>query len=211
MRLLSVLFALMMPKNIKDLYSHEKDNYHNIERLLDRKSPLFRFPHDQLDNEQTRSQYMFNICEILNENFEKIRLRLNVKALDEYYNIPKSYSQLYTQRQQQQFAQSTETLNIKSTNDDRAFTDLNLRGSKRSLHSIIQTFKIDCSLVNRIELNWPILFTHIIARLKPSIIYHLVTLRFEFQTNSSSSLTDAERLAVGKLIQLLTSFSNEKQ
>ncbi|CAF0739021.1 unnamed protein product [Rotaria sp. Silwood1] len=162
-----------------------------------------------ITNKQVCSQGVYNIVEILNENFEKIRLRLNIKTLDEYYNISQSYSQLFTQ--QQQFAQSTETLNIKSTNDDRAFTDLNLRVSKRSLHTTMQTFKIDYSLVNRTELNWPILFTHIIVRLKPSIIYHLVTLRFEFQSNSSSSLNDTERLAVGKLIQLLASFFNEKQ
>ncbi|CAF4748385.1 unnamed protein product, partial [Rotaria sp. Silwood2] len=67
------------------------------------------------------------------------------------------------------------------------------------------------SLVNRIELNWPILFTHVIVRLKSSIIYHLITLRFEFQSNSSSSLTDTERLAVGRLIELLASSFNEKQ
>jgi hypothetical protein len=64
--------------------------------------------------------------------------------------------------------------------------------------------------VNRVELDWPILFTHIIVQLKSSIIYHFVTLRFEFQANSSSSLTDTERLAVGKLIELLSSFFIEK-
>ncbi len=65
--------------------------------------------------------------------------------------------------------------------------------------------------MNRVELNWPILFTHIIVRLKSSIIYHFVTLRFEFQANASSSLTDPERLAVGKLIELLPPFFNEKK
>lgn len=65
--------------------------------------------------------------------------------------------------------------------------------------------------MNRVELNWPILFTHIIVRLKSSIIYHFITLRFEFQGNSSSSLTDTERLAVGKLIELLPPFFNEKK
>jgi hypothetical protein len=64
--------------------------------------------------------------------------------------------------------------------------------------------------VNRVELDWPILFTHIIVQLKSSIIYHFVTLRFGFQANSSSSLTDTERLAVGKLIELLSSFFIEK-
>ncbi|CAF4073615.1 unnamed protein product [Rotaria sp. Silwood2] len=193
------------------IIGHEKDNHYNIERLLDRKSPLFRFPHDQLDYEQISSQCVYNIFEVLSENFEKIRLRLNIKTLDEYYNISQSYSQLSIQQQQHQFAQSTENLNTKSTNDDRAFTDINLRVSKRSLHTTVQTFKIDNSLVNRIELNWPILFTHVIVRLKSSIIYHLITLRFEFQSNSSSSLTDTERLAVGRLIELLASSFNEKQ
>jgi hypothetical protein len=65
--------------------------------------------------------------------------------------------------------------------------------------------------VNRVELNWPLLFTHIIVRLKSSIIYHFITLRFEFQETSSSSLTDTERLAVGRLIQLLPAFFNEKK
>ncbi len=64
--------------------------------------------------------------------------------------------------------------------------------------------------MNRVQLDWPILFTHIIVQLKSSIIYHFVTLRFEFQANSSSSLTDTERLAVGKLIELLSSFFIEK-
>lgn len=80
--------------------------------------------------------------EILSENFERICLRLDVKSLDEYYNTSHSYSQLFTQ-QQRQFANSTENLNVTPTNDDRAFTDLNLRISKRSLHRIIPTFKID--------------------------------------------------------------------
>lgn len=65
--------------------------------------------------------------------------------------------------------------------------------------------------MNRVELNWPILFTHIIIRLKSSIIYHFVTLRFEFQANASSSLNDTERLAVGKLIELLSSIFNERK
>ncbi len=64
--------------------------------------------------------------------------------------------------------------------------------------------------MNRVQLDWPILFTHIIVQLKSSIIYHFVTLRFEFQANSSSSLTDTERLAVGKLIESLSSFFIEK-
>ncbi len=65
--------------------------------------------------------------------------------------------------------------------------------------------------MSRVELNWPILFTHIIVRLKSSIIYHFITLRFEFQGNSSSSLNDTERLAVGRLIELLPPFFNEKK
>ncbi len=65
--------------------------------------------------------------------------------------------------------------------------------------------------MNLIELDWPALFTHIIVRLKSSIIYHFVTLRFEFQGNSSTSLTDTERLAVGKIIELLPPFFNEKK
>ncbi len=50
-----------------------------------------------------------------------------------------------------------------------------------------------------------------IVHLKSSIIYHFITLRFEFQGNASSSLTDTERLAVGKLIELLPPFFNEKK
>jgi hypothetical protein len=65
--------------------------------------------------------------------------------------------------------------------------------------------------VSRVELNWPMLFTHIIVRLKSSIMYHFVTLRFEFQASSSASLTDTERLSVGKLIELLPPFFNEKK
>ena len=55
------------------------------------------------------------------------------------------------------------------------------------------------------------LFTHLIVRLKLSIIYHFITLRFEFQSNASSSLTDKERLAVGKLVELLPPFSNDRK
>ncbi|UJR33490.1 hypothetical protein I4U23_020935 [Adineta vaga] len=124
--------------------------------------------------------------------------------------MSQSDSQLYTQYQRH-FMQSTENLNINSNNSNRAFTDLNLRMSKRSIHSNIPTLKIDYTLVTRIDLNWSLLFAHIIAQLKSSIIYHFVTLRFEFQSNSSTSLTDEERLAVGKLIELLPPFFNEKK
>jgi hypothetical protein len=76
---------------------------------------------------------------------EKIRLRLDIKTLDECYNTSPSYSQLFSQRQ---FAQSTENLNKNPTKDDRAFTDLNLRISKRSFHTINPTFKIDYVCLN---------------------------------------------------------------
>ncbi|CAF0996609.1 unnamed protein product [Adineta steineri] len=161
-------------------------------------------------NKQVSWNYSDRIYEILNENFERIRLRLDVKTLDEYYNPSQVDSQLFAQNQRQ-FMQSTENLTIKTTNDNRTFTDLNLRMSKRSLQTTISTFKIDYTLVNRVELNWPLLFTHIIVRLKSSIIYHFITIRFEFQENSSTSLTDVERLAVGRLIELLPPFFNEKQ
>ncbi len=65
-----------------------------------------------------------------------------MKTLDEYYNTSQSYSHLFTQ-QQRQFAHSTENLNTSSTSDNRGFTDLNLRISKRSFHTVISTFKID--------------------------------------------------------------------
>lgn len=67
------------------------------------------------------------------------------------------------------------------------------------------------ALVNRIELDWPILFTNFIAQLKPSIIYHFVTLRFEFQAHAASSLNDTERSAVKKLTELLAPMLDEKQ
>ncbi|CAF1018321.1 unnamed protein product [Rotaria magnacalcarata] len=191
--------------------SNEKDNHHQIERLLDRKSPLFRYPHGLLDNEQKDLQSTYNTFERLNENLDKIRLYLDVKTLYEYYNVSQACTHLLSQQQQQQYANSTENLSMRPTNDGSSFTDLNMRESKRSIHRVIQTFKIDYALVNRIQLNWPILFTHIITRLKSSIIYHLITLRFEFQANSSSSLTDPERLVLGKLIELLTSCFSEKQ
>ncbi|CAF3307237.1 unnamed protein product [Rotaria socialis] len=191
--------------------SHEKDNHHEIERLLDRKSPLFRYPHGLLDNEQKNLQSTYNTFEMLNGNLDKIRVDLGIKTLDEYYNVSQTYTHLLSLQQQQQDAYSTENLSIRPTNDESSFTDLSMRGPKRSLHRVIQTFKIDYALVNRIELNGPILFTHIITRLKSSIIYHLITLRFEFQANSSSSLTDSERLVLGKLIELLTSCFSEKQ
>ncbi|CAF4327481.1 unnamed protein product [Rotaria socialis] len=139
---------------------------------------------------------------MLNGNLDKIRVDLGIKTLDEYYNVSQTYTHLLSLQQQQQDAYSTENLSIRPTNDESSFTDLSMRGPKRSLHR---------ALVNRIELNGPILFTHIITRLKSSIIYHLITLRFEFQANSSSSLTDSERLVLGKLIELLTSCFSEKQ
>lgn len=74
-----------------------------------------------------------------------------MKSLDEYYNTSHSYSQLYTQ-QQRQFAHSTENLNVIPTNDDRAFTDLNLRISKRSYQTTIPTFKIDYVCLNSIKI-----------------------------------------------------------
>jgi hypothetical protein len=63
-----------------------------------------------------------------------------MKTLDEYYNTSQSYSQLFSQRQ---FAHSTENLSKNPTDDDRVFTDLNLRISKRSVNIILPTFKID--------------------------------------------------------------------
>ena len=66
-------------------------------------------------------------------------------------------------------------------------------------------------LVNRIELDWPLLFNHLIVRLKPSLIYHFITLRLEFQGSISTQLVDTERLYVGKLIELLPLFLNEKK
>ncbi len=65
-----------------------------------------------------------------------------MKTLDEYYNTSHSYSHLFTQ-QQRQFAYSTENLNAIPANDDRAFTDLNLRISKRNFHTVKSSFKID--------------------------------------------------------------------
>ena len=65
-----------------------------------------------------------------------------MKSLDEYYNTSPTYSSLFTQ-QQRTFAHSTENLNTSSASDERAFTDLNLRVSKRSYHAVMAPFKID--------------------------------------------------------------------
>jgi len=67
---------------------------------------------------------------------------LDVKTLDEYYNTSQSYSQLFTQNQRQ-FSQSTENVIANPKNDDRTFTDLNLRLSKLNLRTKLPTFKID--------------------------------------------------------------------
>jgi hypothetical protein len=67
---------------------------------------------------------------------------LDVKTLDEYYNTFQSYSQLFTQNQRQ-FTQSTENVVVNPKNDDRTFTDLNLRLSKLNLRTKLPTFKID--------------------------------------------------------------------
>ncbi|CAF0727926.1 unnamed protein product [Adineta ricciae] len=204
------LSCTLFSSNYVVIVDHAKDIYRTIERLLDRKSPLFRFTDDQFTSEQISGKNRDHICEILTENFERIRLCLGVKTLDGYYNNSLSDSQLYTPYPPN-FMHSTESLNLISSNSNRAFTDLNLRMSKRSINSTTPMFKINYALVNRVVLNWPLLFTHIIAQLKSSIIYHFVTLRFEFQSNSSTSLTDEERLAVGRLIELLPPFFNEKK
>ncbi len=67
---------------------------------------------------------------------------MDVKTLDEYYNTFQSYSQLFTQNQRQ-FTQSTENVVVNPKNDDRTFTDLNLRLSKLNLRTKLPTFKID--------------------------------------------------------------------
>lgn len=105
------------------------------------RSLLFRFPHGLVDNDQTSLSSSYNLFEILKQNLEKIRIHLDVKTLDEYYNLTQSYSPFLLQ--QQQYTQSTENLSINPGNDESSFTDLNLRGSKRSLHRLTQTFKID--------------------------------------------------------------------
>jgi hypothetical protein len=87
------------------------------------------------------------IVELLSENFERICSHLDVKSLDEYYNTSSSYSHLFTQ-QRRTFANSTENLNTSSIGDDRGFTDLNLRISKRSYHAVISAFKIDYVSLN---------------------------------------------------------------
>ncbi len=79
-----------------------------------------------------------------------------MKSLDEYYNTSHSYSQLLTQ-QQRPFAHSTENLDVTSTDDDRAFTDLNLRISKRSFQ-ILPAFKIDYVCLNYFNTKLKIIF-----------------------------------------------------
>jgi hypothetical protein len=66
------------------------------------------------------------------------------------------------------------------------------------------------ALVHRVQLDWIRLFTHLIARLKSNVIYHLVTLRFELQASSALSLNNDERLVVGELLEFLPRFLNER-
>ncbi|CAF1685933.1 unnamed protein product, partial [Didymodactylos carnosus] len=63
---------------------------------------------------------------------------------------------------------------------------------------------------NRLDFQWTDLFVHFVSKLKLNVIYHHVTLRFELQPDSSSFLTDSERVVVGNLLELLPKFCKKQ-
>ena len=139
------------------------------------RSLLFRFPHFPINDEQTSKKsiertnilktfdrlidvqifidwkYITRIYECLNKNSETIRRALEVKRLDEFYNIQPLYPQMSSQQQQTRtITQSIENLHLDSTNDQTAFTDFNPLSSRRILDQVNTHFSINTVTFHRI-------------------------------------------------------------